>query len=160
MLEADARRLADWITWLKLAQKNPERVAQSTPVCGAWQMQFMVHNFSPAAQKVIVEQQEPDGTWRELASRHTIEFRAYAARPRTKIQREFTVPLDSAGPKLRIAVRGVGRVAISHVTLTNGVEIRRERNFRRKKILGHPAPQHGLPDLLKKSVPLEVQCSG
>ena len=117
----------------------------ATPVGGAWQLQFMVHNFAPAVQKVLVEQQATDGTWRELAGRFTIEFRAQAARPASKIKREFTVPVGQAGAVLRIAVRGVGQVAISHVTLTNGVETRAMRPPGRKKILGRKAPSRGFP---------------
>jgi hypothetical protein len=145
LLDADESRLAGWRNWLKRAARQPDLVWQATPVCGAWQLQFMVHNLAPAAQKVLVEQQEPDGTWRELAGRFTLEFRALAARPRTKCKREFTVPVDQPGTRLRIAVRGVGRVAISHVTLTDGREVRRAKDFSRHKILGQPAPTHGLP---------------
>jgi hypothetical protein len=145
VLEADEQRLAEWSGWLKRAARQPEIAWQATPVCGAWQLQFMVHNFAPAVQKVVVEQQAADGMWRELASRFTIEFRAFAARPRTKIKREFTVPVDSPGAKLRIAVRGVGQVAISHVVPTNGVENRRSRDFRLKKTLGRRAPAQGFP---------------
>lgn len=145
MLDADAVRLATWLDWLKRAAKNRALLGQATPVCGAWQLRFMVHNFAPALQKVIVEQQEPDGTWRELASWFTGEFRALAARPRSRLKREFTVPVDSPDARLRIAVRGVGMVAISHVALTNGVEIRRSRTHGLKKILGRRAPGRGLP---------------
>jgi hypothetical protein len=147
MLDADESRLAGWRDWLKSLAKNPELVWSATPVCGAWQMQFMVHNFAPAVQKVVVEQQASDGTWRELASRFTIEFRAQAARPRSKLKREFTVPVETPAVRLRLAVRGVGQVAISHVTLTNGVETRRSRNYRVRKILGQRAPSRGLPRL-------------
>lgn len=146
-LDADENRLAAWRQWLKRAARQPDLAWQATPVCGAWQLQFMVHNFAPAVQKVVVEQQEPDGSWRELANRFTIEFRAQAARPRTKLKREFTVPVDSPDAKLRIAVRGVGQVAISHVTLTNGMEIRRSRTFSRRQTLGRQAPNRGFPML-------------
>ena len=105
----------------------------------------MVHNFAPAVQQVVVEQQADDGAWRELAARFTIEFRAAAARPRTKIKREFTVPVDSRDAKLRIAVRGIGQVAISHVALTNGTETRRTIDFQLKKTLGRPAAVRGFP---------------
>lgn len=144
-LDADENRLADWRQWLKRAARQPDLAWQATPVCGAWQLQFMVHNFVPAMQKVLVEQQEADGTWQELAGRFTIEFRAQAARPRTKLKREFTVPIDSPAARLRIAVRGVGQVAISHVTLTDGVEPRRNRNYHALQILGRRAPQQGFP---------------
>jgi len=147
LLEADARRLTGWREWLKTASRQPDLMWQATPVCGAWQLQFMVHNFAPAVQKVVVEQQETDGTWRDLAGRFTIEFRAQAARPRTKLKREFTVPVDSPCAKLRIAVRGIGQVAISHAALTNGVEVRRTRTFSLKRILGQRAPSRGLPTI-------------
>jgi hypothetical protein len=145
MLHADAHRLRVWREWLKAAGRNPAIIIEGTPVCGAWQLQFMVHNLAPAGQKIAVEQLGPDGLWRELASRFTMEFRAQTARPRSKCKREFTVPVDSPTAKLRLAVRGIGQVAISHVTLTNGVESRRAANFREKKILGQPAAKRGFP---------------
>jgi hypothetical protein len=144
-LDADESRLAGWRDWLKRTAKQPDLAWQATPVCGAWQLQFMVHNFAPAVQKVIVEQQEPDGTWRELAARFTMEFRAQAARPRSRLKREFTVPVDSLDARLRIAVRGVGQVAVSHVALTDGVEFRRSQDYHVRRILGRRAPPQGLP---------------
>ena len=36
-------------------------------------------------------------------------------------------------------------MAISHVTLTDGVTVRRARVYRRKKILGQRAPARGFP---------------
>jgi hypothetical protein len=145
VLDLDERRLADWRAWLKRAARQPELSWGVTPVCGAWQLQFMVHNFAPAVQKVIVEQQDADGAWRELAARFTIEFRAAAARPHSKLKREFTVPVDSPDAKLRIAVRGVGQVAVTHAVLTNGVESRRSRTYAQRKILGRRAPARGFP---------------
>lgn len=145
MLDHDERRLAGWRAWLKGAVRQPESAWSATPVCGVWQLQFMVHNFAPAVQKVVVEQQDGSGAWRELAGRHTIEFRAHAARPRTKLKREFTVPIESPEARLRIAVRGVGQVAISHATLTNGVESKRAKAYQQRKILGRRAPDRGFP---------------
>ncbi|HET7534961.1 MAG TPA: family 20 glycosylhydrolase [Candidatus Didemnitutus sp.] len=146
ILDHDEQRLTEWQAWLKLARKQPELVRQATPVCGAWQLQFWVHNVNPCVQKVVVEQWEPDGSWRELAGRFTIEFRAQAARPQTKIRREFTVPVDARDAQLRIAVRGVGQVAISQVQLTDGVTTRRAQVSRQKKTLGRRAPSRGLPE--------------
>ncbi len=163
MLDADEKRLAEWREWLKRVIKQPDLLWHASPVCGAWQLQFTVHNFAPAVQKVVVEQQATDGSWQELASRFTIEFRAPAARPRTKIKREFTVPVPmesrSAGevavppvfPPLRIVVRGVGQVAISHVALTNGVATQSAPDYRRKKVLGSRAPKRGFPCLKEKT---------
>jgi len=147
VLDADDARLTGWRDWLQRARKHSDLAWQSTPVCGAWQLQFMVHNFAPAVQKVIVEQQAPDGTWRELAGRFTIEFRAQAARPKSRLKREFTVPVDLPDARLRIAVRGIGQVAVSHVALTNGVEIRRSRSYSLRKTLGRRAPSRGLPEI-------------
>jgi len=144
-LDADEQRLASWRVWLKCAAKESKLIGQATPVCGAWQLQFMVHNFAPAVRKVIVEQQAADGSWCELAGRFTLEFRALAARPRTRLKREFTVPVGSPAAKLRLAVRGVGQVALSHVVLTNGVKAQRSRGFDQKVILGRPAPVQGFP---------------
>ena len=55
------------------------------------------------------------------------------------------MPVDSPDARLRIAVRGVGQVAISQATLTNGVETRRTMDFQQKKILGRRAPPRGFP---------------
>lgn len=145
LLASDAKRLDQLIQWLKHAASQPDLIAKNTPVCGAWQLQFMVHNFAPAVQRVLVEQQDSGGIWRELASRYTIEFRAQAARPRTKIKREFTVPLDSREAAVRITLKGVGQVAISHMALTDGIETRRKHPFRQPKIMGKRAPAQGWP---------------
>ncbi len=149
LLAADARRLAAWQQWLGRAQRNPALLRKATPVCGAWQLQFMVHNFAPALQKVVVERRRPDGSWEELRGRFTIEFRAAAARPRTRIRREFIVPVDSPSAALRLAVRGIGQVRISQVGLTDGVTRLHPSNWpaARRKILGRPAPTRGFPVL-------------
>jgi hypothetical protein len=123
-------------------------VIEASPVAGSWQLQFWVRNFAPAVQKVVVEELQGDGSWQEIALRYTIEFRATAARPRASIRREFTVPVASAAPgTLRIAVRGVGQVAISHVALTNGIEVRRRKDWSRSRVLGRIAPKRGLPEI-------------
>lgn len=147
MLDADAVRLATWLDWLKRAAKKRELLRQATPVCGAWQLQFMVHNFAPARQKMLVEQQEPDGFWRELAGCYTQEFRAQAARPRSKLKREFTVPVESPAQPLRVSLRGIGLVAVSHAVLTNGVETNRSRGYHHKHRLGRRAPTRGFPKI-------------
>ena len=145
MLQADERRLADWRAWLKQAVRQPGLALGATPVCGAWQLQFMVHNFAPAVQKVVVEQQQPDCAWHELAGRFTMEFRASAARPRAKIKREFTVPVTMPQAPLRITLRGIGQVMVSHAVLTDGREFRPANNYHHKVVLGRRAPSRGLP---------------
>jgi hypothetical protein len=147
MLTRDTQRLRAWRIWLQRAQKNPALANGTTPVCGRWQLQFTVHNFAPALQKIVVEQQRADGRWEELHSVFTIEFKAAAARPRTRIVREISVPVDAADARLRIAVRGVGQIAISGATLTDGVIARYPSGSRKKAILGQPAPRSGFPSI-------------
>ena len=96
MLDRDAERLREWTRWLRKAVRCPELVRQATPVCGAWQLQFTVHNFAPALQRVVVEQRQLDGAWKAIHGLHTIEFRAAAAKPRTGIRREYSVPISVA----------------------------------------------------------------
>jgi hypothetical protein len=147
MLTRDARRLRTLRTWLRRAQKKPALVHRATPVCGRWQLQFVVHNFAPALQKIVVEQQNPNGAWEELHSVFTIEFKASAAQPRARIVREISVPVDAADARLRIAVRGLGQVAVSDIALTNGVSPRSPAGGRNKIILGQPAPHSGFPSI-------------
>ena len=145
MLADDARRLAGWLGWLKRVGRNPRLAWQATPFCGVWQLQFMVHNFAPAVQKVGVEQQDLDGVWSELAGRYTIEFRSWAARPTTRIKREFTVPVNIPNRPLRVVLRGVGEVMISQLALTNGVDTHALQPPRQKTRLGTRAPRRGFP---------------
>lgn len=147
LLKSDADRLKDLQVWLTHAKGNHSAVIQPSPVCGAWQLQFTVHNFAPAVQKVVVEEKNASGEWREIIARYTIEFRSHAARPHTKIKREFVAPISIADATLRIAVRGVGPVALSHIHLTNGTTNFRSAHYREKKILGHEAPRQGFPVL-------------
>jgi len=147
ILDADATRLRTWREWLRAVRRTPEKVFAASPVCGAWQLTFIVHNFAPALQRVVVEQRQPDGSWRELLGRHTIEFRAEAASPRTGIRRPFSVPVGSPDDVLRISVHGLGQVGIERIELTNGVEILRPPAKRGRTILGRPAPHHGFPDI-------------
>lgn len=158
-LRVDAARLASWRRWLRAAARRPDIVWQETPVCGAWQLQFVVHDRAPAVQRVVVEQRTDAGSWREIVGRFTIEFRAQAARPRTKIRREFVAPLATPDLPLRIAIRGVGPVAISQVALTNGAETRPVRGWRGAKVLGRPAPARGwpAPDWQKNAAVLELR---
>jgi hypothetical protein len=149
ILDADTARLHDWKTWLKNARRDPSSVFTATPVCGRWQLIFTVVNFASALQKIVVEQQQRDGTWRELHARYTIEFRNEAAQPRTNIARPFSTPVDDPAAPLRLAIRGLGQVAIRDLTLTDGVTIRRPARWLKtsKKILGRRAPQRGFPDI-------------
>ncbi len=145
ILTADASRLRDWLRWLNRCRHKPVTVLTASPVFGVWQLDLTVHNFAPALQKVIVEQQDPAGRWHPLAARFTIEFRAHAARPRTRIRRTFSIPVDSPERPLRVAVRGLGQVALSQVTLSNGpTTLLAWRNPVR---LGVPVPHFGFPEL-------------
>jgi hypothetical protein len=147
MLTHDAQRLRAWRAWLRRAQKKPALASSATPVYGRWQLQFTAHNFAPALQKIVVEQQGPDGAWAELHNVFTIEFKAAAAQPRSKIVREISVPVAASDARLRIAVRGLGQVAVSGITLTDGVTARSPAGSRKKIVLGLPAPRSGFPSI-------------
>jgi hypothetical protein len=147
ILAADAARLAAWRQWLRRCARDADHPWTSSPVAGAWQLQFTVINVAPASQRVVVEQQQAAGTWRELRGRHTIEFRAPVARPRTNVQREFVAAIDDPVKPLRIALRGIGDVLIAQVELTDGVTTRRPTDWPRahRLRLGRPAPTSGFP---------------
>ncbi len=149
ILDQDAGRLKAWKTWLVAVAKDSARALDASPVHGRWQLTFTVHNPAPALQKILVEQQTVDGAWRTLAERFTIEFRARAARPRTNSRREFSVSVDTPARRLRIALRGVGEVAVSQVILTDGVITLHPTDWpvRERRPLGTAAPTSGLPDL-------------
>jgi hypothetical protein len=149
MVQADAVRLRALHRWIERARADPARVAAASPVCGSWQLIFDVVLAEPALQRVVVEQRSDDGSWRALHGRTAIEFRAQAARPRAKIRREFSVPVEDPGASLRIAVRGVGRVSISQVELTDGVASLRPQGWApaRFRVLGKRAPRSGFPDI-------------
>jgi hypothetical protein len=159
-LAADARRLADWQRWLRQARRQPALVTGANPMAGAWQLQFVVHNLVPAVARVIVEERGPDGAWREIASRYTIEFRASAARQTARIRREFTAPVIACESPLRIRVAGVGQAGISQVVLTDGVMTRSDPRFRRIRLLGRKAPTRGLPDPKQQGASCLLDFSG
>lgn len=131
ILRADARRL-------------------HAPLPGGWQLCYRVKNFAPAAQLVAVEQQREDGAWETLQACHTIEFLARAARPRGGLTREHAAPVawngdDTAMPRLRFVLRGLGEVRLEDVALTDG-RASHPGSLPRQR-LGQPAPRRGFPDL-------------
>ena len=144
-LNLDAQRLAAWIDWLKLARRDPALIHGSTPLCGRWQLQLWVHNLEPCAQRLGVEQQQPDGLWLELVSRPTQEFRTKAARATTRLKREFNVPIEDVAAPLRLTLRGAGRVSLSLVQLNNGIETMRARDWTHPRSFGPLAPTDGFP---------------
>ena len=150
ILDADTARLKAWSNWLRAVRRDPTKAFTASPVFGAWQLEFVVHNFAPALQRVVVSQQEPDDSWHELAGRHTIEFLAEAAQPRTDIRRPFSVPVTKADAVLRISIHGLGQVAIEDIVLTNGVTSMRSKGVKKlRRIFGKPAPSKGFPDIAK-----------
>jgi hypothetical protein len=157
LLAKDKSRLEAWRDWLQQAARNPVLVNAATPVCGAWQLQFMVHNLAPAVAKVVVEEQDASGHWQEIAARHTIEFRATAARPETRLKREFTVPAAARDSALRVLVQGVGQVGISHATLTDGRSRLIDARFRDIVMVGTKAPRQGLPDPRRRTKPAPLK---
>jgi hypothetical protein len=147
ILDADSARLRRWREWLRAVRRTPESALSSSPVFGAWQLSFTVHNFAPALQRVVVEQMQPDGSWRDLHSRHTIEFRAEAANPRAAIRRPFSLPVSGPDDVLRISVHGLGQVGFEQITLSNGIETLTVPSKGKRMILGRKAPKHGFPDI-------------
>lgn len=149
ILNRDSARLQSWRQWLRDCRRNPQMIFEATPVCGKWQLMFSVVNFAPALQRVSVEEQQDDGSWRELHGRYTIEFQSQAARPRTRIQRLFSTPVDSPDQPLRIVLRGLGKVAVQQIEITDGVHTRKAVGPRRIQI-GKTAPTGGLPDITQR----------
>jgi hypothetical protein len=147
ILDADGARLRAWCNWLRAVRRTPEKAFDVSPVFGAWQLSFVVRNFAPALQRVGVEEQQADGSWREQHSRHTIEFRAEAAKPRANLRRPFSVPVDSRDAVLRISVHGLGQVGLEQITLSNGIETLTAPSRGNRMILGRKAPTHGFPDI-------------
>lgn len=149
LVDADAARLAAWKRWLHRCRLRTAHVRAASPVAGAWQLQFTVINFAPAVQRVVIEQQDDGGTWRELRHRPTIEFRTAAARSRTNIRRELVAALLDPPTPVRVAVRGVGEVALGQIELTDGVRVLKPkgRAGARQVRLGRAAPRAGLPDV-------------
>jgi hypothetical protein len=149
IVEKDAERVAALRRWIGRAAANPARLTSASPVCGAWQLRFDVLLSRPALQRVVVECRGQDGSWRTLHSRMALEFRAEAARPRADIRREFSVPVPAPDSTLRIAVRGIGQVAVANVDLTDGVATLRPAGWASatRKTLGRAAPRIGFPVL-------------
>jgi hypothetical protein len=149
IVHEDADRLAALRQWIRRAAADPAVLRTASPVCGAWQLRFDVLVYRPALQRVVVECRHPDGSWRLLHGRMALEFRAGAARPRTDIRREFSVPVPDAASVLRIGVRGIGRVEIADVELTDGVTVLRPRRWTpsSRRTLGRAARRRGFPSL-------------
>jgi hypothetical protein len=149
IVAADAARLKALRTWITRAAALPARLSLGSPVCGRWQLIFDVVVAEPALQRLVVEVRGPDGTWTALHALTMIEFRAEAARPRARIRREFSVPVEEPHAPLRIAIRGIGRVGVTQIELSDGVKTLRPRRWpsSRVHVLGTKAPGSGFPDL-------------
>jgi hypothetical protein len=147
IVEKDADRLRALRRWILRAAADPAKLTTASPVCGAWQLRFDVLVSRPALQRIVVECRGPDGAWRLLHARMALEFRAEAARPTTDIRREFSVPVPGPQSALRIGVRGIGRVGVSHVELTDGVAILSPMGWKAasRRMLGNPAARKGFP---------------
>jgi hypothetical protein len=153
MTVQDAARLRAWRAWLgKCEGKAASAVRAASPAAGAWQVLFTVINFAPAAQKVVLERQGPDGRWEDIHGLFLIEFQAAAARRRSQRMVRFSAPIawngpPAALPRLRIAARGFGQFKVRDFVLTNGVERRTVRPGRGRTVtLGRTAPRAGFPD--------------
>ena len=146
VLAADAERLRALRAWLRAASRDPQAAFLPSPVAGRWTLRFTLHHFAPCHQKVVVEQQQPDGAWRELYGRVLIEFRTAAARAHTpQLRFELACPVDDAAAPLRIAARCLGEFAVSHIELTDGVTTHPHWPLRQRHTLGRPAAATGWP---------------
>ncbi len=145
LLAQDRARLKAWRNWLRSARRNPSHVLSSSVFAGRWNLQLTVHNVRPAVQRVVVQQQAENGIWGDLGGRFTIEFRTKAARPQSRLVREWSVPVEDPHRPLRISVRGVGEVKLSHVQLTDGRTTLPNLTWpvRRHQSLGIPATTNG-----------------
>ena len=148
MVAEDAKRLGAWGAWLRKCTRKPDLAWNASPVVGEWQLLATIKNFAPALQKVVIEQQSPDGTWADVDGLFMIEFRARAAKPHANINHQLSIPISWSGlpaslPAIRIAARGFGQVAVSNIRLTNGVTTHKSRQS--KMILGQKAPRTGFP---------------
>jgi hypothetical protein len=148
LLADDKAQLLALRRWFAACGGQHAHVFHAAPVCGRWTLHFTLHHFAPAHQKVVIEQQAPDGTWRELHSRVLIEFRGQAAMVNTpKLRFEFACPVDDPEAPLRICARCLGEFAVSHLELTDGVSKRRHPSFTKRHRLGRPAPISGWPTI-------------
>lgn len=148
-LRADKKRLTQWSRWLDRAKATPSKLMSPSPLVGAWQLCLVVHATHPNANLIVIQGQDATGDWEDLRQRHTIEFRSIAARRQSVIKRGWSVPIESPDQPLRIVIRGLGEVAISRVSITNGPITKRNRAWPSavRQSLGHPAPTSGWPDL-------------
>jgi hypothetical protein len=149
VLDRDAGELAAWRRWLARVRRDPARVFGPSPVGGAWQFVCRVRVSAPALQQVVLQRRLPGGRWQDVHARFTVEFTGRGARRRGNVVRPFTAALDRPEARLRVAVRGVGPVAICDPYITDGVVVRRARGGKgaRRLRLGRPAPTRGFPAL-------------
>jgi len=148
VLRGDRARLRTWQAWLRAVGRHPGRAFCTAAPLGTWTLRFTVKVETPAWQKVVVEQQGADGSWREIYGRVLIEFRGYAARPRVRNLRfEFACPVEDPLARLRIATRCVGQVVISQVELSDGVATLAlgPTERRAQRVLGQAPPKTGWP---------------
>ncbi len=149
ILQQDRQKLTAWQRWLERALRSPARLHTPSPILGGWQLSLTVHATRPNANIVVVQQQNADGNWVDLRQRHTIEFRSNAARRCSPLKRDWSLPIEDPKLPLRITLRGLGEVAISEVSLTNGPDTKWNKAWAKviRKRLGHPAPESGWPGL-------------
>lgn len=149
ILQDDRRQWTSWKRWLRRAAQDGSSVVRDAPVAARWQMVLTIHNCRPGLHQVVLQSRETDGQWQDLGARHTIEFRTAAARPRSPIKRQWSVAVPDPATLFRLAVRGVGEVAVSQVFLTDGVSRLKNRTWPtgQRKRLGRKALRAGWPEL-------------
>lgn len=154
MIRADQRKLTEFEHFVKRVRKDPAHIFRSNPMTGQWQLLFWVRNFEPALQGAIVQVRENNGGWKDVHSVWSLEFLAESGQETANFRRHHSVALDWDGThplELRLAVRGFGRLEISDLCLTNGVQ-----TMTPQKILNTDGPVTNLKGLLRSAPPHAV----
>ncbi|MDD2707667.1 MAG: family 20 glycosylhydrolase [Verrucomicrobiae bacterium] len=124
MLKTGMGRLRELRGFLDRAMDDPRRVWEANPLAGQWQLLFWVRNFEPALQGAVVLTPDAKGGWKTLHSLWSLEFIARAGNSRANFLRRHSASVEWDGReplRLRLAVRGMGRLEIGGLQLTDGV---------------------------------------
>ena len=151
LLDRDQVQLKTWSAWLRQCLIKPEHVMTANPVVADWLLSFSVWNFAPAVQRIVIEQKMGD-IWQAIKSCHTIEFQGRGASRESSIKHFYAAPVSGSSdhpPSVRLTIGGVGRVKISMLKITDGINTWTSRS---KSWLGFGAkPIKGWPRLDRES---------
>ncbi|MCP5528939.1 MAG: family 20 glycosylhydrolase [Opitutaceae bacterium] len=123
LLDRDQLQLEMWSAWLRQCLINSEHVMTANTVVAGWLLSFSVWNFAPAVQRIVIEQRIGHA-WQPVKSCHTIEFQSRGAAPQSSLRHLYAAPVSGSTehpPSLRLVIGGVGRVRISELKITDGI---------------------------------------